>query len=269
MVQYNPQHSIGIFDSGLGGLTIAKSIIELLPQESIIYFGDTAHLPYGDKSATTIEGYSLKIADFLLQKNCKVILIACNSASAAAYEAVKAHIKNRALLVNVIDPVIQHIEKHHTNQNIGLIGTKLTIKSNVYKQKIAALNKHITLKSLATPLLVPIIEEGFFDHQMMRLALEEYLSHSTMQKLDALILGCTHYPIVKQQIMDFYRGEITIIDPREIVGTEMRNLLTTHNLLNTKTAASHTFYVSDYTEAFANSTKIFFKEALRLIHLEL
>ena len=268
MVQGKQTQPIGIFDSGLGGLTIAKAIIELLPQESIIYFGDTAHLPYGDKSAVTIQGYSLKIVDWLLKQNCKLILIACSSASAAADETVKRHVGERATVVNVIDPVVEYITQQHHHQRIGLIGTKQTVKSGVYQQKIAALNNAITLHALATPLLVPIIEEGFFAHAMMDAALKEYLSHPSMHDLEALILGCTHYPIVKEKIIKFYNGKITIIDPRPIVAMAVKNILAAHNLLNSRTATK-SFYVSDYTESFANSTKIFFKKNIPLTLLEL
>lgn len=269
MVYHKQSQPIGIFDSGLGGLTITKSIIDLLPQESIIYFGDTAHLPYGDKSAATIRGYSIKIVEMLLKQNCKLIVIACNSASAAAYEVIKEHAGNQALVINVIDPIVEQIKNNYRNQNIGLIGTKLTTKSNVYQKKIKALADDITIQALATPLLVPIIEEGFANHRIMDDTLQEYLSHPNLQNLHALILGCTHYSIIKDKITKFYHGNTQIIDPTNIVAATVKSLLKTHNLLNQTKTTVKTFYVSDYTDAFAKNTELFFKQNVNLKQLQL
>lgn len=263
---------IGIFDSGLGGLSITKTIIDLLPQESIIYFGDTAHLPYGDKSAVTIQGYATKIVDLLLHKNCKLILIACSSASAAAYELIKNKVGSKALVVNAIDPVIVYIGDNYRNQTIGLIGTRQTIKSNVYQQKIAALKQNITLNALATPLLVPIIEEGFIEHPIMESALREYLFHPNLQNTQALILSCTHYPIIKDKVVKFYSTG-TIIEPNHIVAQQVKSILERHNLCNRSLQStmipSRIFYVSDYTEAFAKNTQLFFQEPVNLVQYKL
>jgi glutamate racemase len=144
---------IGIFDSGIGGLTVAKAVKNLLPNESLIYFGDTAHLPYGDKSTAAIQAYSIKICDILLQKNCKVILIACNSASAAATDLVIEYVGKRAKVFNVIEPAVNYIREKYANTTIGLIGTKQTVSSNVYSRKIEALDNGLKLNSLATPFL--------------------------------------------------------------------------------------------------------------------
>lgn len=134
-IVYAKQLAHWIFDSGIGGLTLAHAITELMPNEPIIYFGDTAHLPYGDKSATAIQAYSVKICNLLLEKNCKLILIACNSASAAAYDLVKAYVGTKAIVVNVIDPVIHFLEQNRAGKTLGLIGTKQTINSSIYSQK--------------------------------------------------------------------------------------------------------------------------------------
>ena len=258
---------IGIFDSGLGGLSVTKTIIDLLPKESIIYFGDTAHLPYGDKSAATIQGYAAKIVDFLLKQNCKLILIACSSASAAAYELIKNLVNDQALVVNAIDPVITHIDNNYRDQVIGLIGTKQTVKSNVYQQKIAALNKNITLNALATPLLVPIIEEGFMNHSIMENTLKAYLSHPNLQNIQALILSCTHYPIIKKQVAKFYCGNI--INPNYIISHQVKNILEQNNLIANAQDPTHSFYVSDYTEEFAKNTKLFFQHFVSLAYCKL
>lgn len=256
---------IGIFDSGIGGLTVTKALVNELPNESIIYFGDTAHLPYGDKSIRAIQGYSKKIVDVLLQEKCKLILIACNSASAAAYDFLKEYVGEKALLVNVIDPTVAYLHKNYAHQKVGLIATKLTVKSQIYHQKVAALNKDITLRALATPLLVPAIEEGFFKHPIIDVLLQEYLTHAELQNIKALILGCTHYPVIKESIAKFYNDSITLIDSSVIVALAVKQLLTEHHLLNTSTNKVVTkFFVTDYTDAFAKGAKMFFGDEINL-----
>src|SRR5688572_11549281 len=220
---------IGIFDSGIGGLTVAHAIAKLLPNEQLFYFGDTAHLPYGDKSTAAIQAYSVKICDLLIRQNCKVILIACNSASAAAYELVKEYVGSKAKVLNVIDPIVQYIAKTYPGKSIGLIGTKQTVNSNVYKKKVDALDLGITLKSLATPLLAPMIEEGFFNNNISESVIATYLSDPTLENIEALILGCTHYPLIKNQISNFYEGKVDVLDASELVAEYVRHYLKEHN----------------------------------------
>src|SRR5688572_28942509 len=180
---------IGIFDSGIGGLTVAHAIKKALPSEDMIYFGDTAHLPYGDKSEAAIQAYSIKIADILLKKGCKVIVIACNSASSAAYELLKEYVRRDTHIINVIDPMVAYVVDHYPSKNIGLIGTKRTVQSGIYHKKLSELGKNITLHSLATPLLAPMIEEGFFNNQISHEIIAQYLADPTLQNIDALILA--------------------------------------------------------------------------------
>lgn len=260
---------IGIFDSGIGGLTVAHAIVKEMPNENIIYFGDTAHLPYGDKSTAAIQAYSIKIADMLLQQKCKLILIACNSASSAAYELVKEYISHKALVMDVIDPVVHHIWDTYPKKHIGLIGTKQTINSNVYKKKIDALNVNIRVTSLATNLLASAIEE-FGNKDVIDGLLQEYLSHHSLQEVDALILACTHYPIIKEKIIQYYKNKIIIIDPSDIVAKTLKTRLHDAKLLNTnKAKGTKQFFVSDYTESFAAGTKLFFQEDVQLEHYPL
>lgn len=256
---------IGIFDSGIGGLTVASAVVKQLPKESIIYFGDTAHLPYGDKSAQIVQGYTKKIVDFLLAHNVKLILIACNTASAAAYELLKNYIGDRAILINVIDPVVSFLGANYINKFIGLIGTKLTVQSQVYHKKIAELSKQIDFSALATPLLVPIIEEGYFEHELIDIALAEYLAHPTLQNIECLVLGCTHYPIIKKSIANFYNNKIDIIDASKIVANEVKAQLILHEI-NSKTtnSTSYNFYVSDYNESFAKGARLFFGKEIKV-----
>jgi glutamate racemase len=255
---------IGIFDSGIGGLTLAHAITELMPQENIIYFGDTAHLPYGDKSATAIQAYSVKICNLLLEKNCKLILIACNSASAAAYDLVKAYVGTKAKVVNVIDPVIAYLDQNWENKTLGLIGTKQTVNSGIYANKAEALGKNIHIKSLATPLLAPMIEEGFFSHTISEQIIKEYLAQPTLNGIEGLILGCTHYPLIKPQIDAYYKGSIPVIDTSLIVADEIKRILQAEDMLHAGSESSRQFFVSDYTDSFEKSTQIFFGKAIKL-----
>lgn len=255
---------IGIFDSGIGGLTVAQAVTKILPSESIIYFGDTAHLPYGDKSTAAIQSYAVKICDLLIKQQCKVILIACNSASAAAFELAKEYVGSKAKVMNVIDPVVEYVKQNYIGKTIGLIGTQRTVQSNVYQKKITDLSQGIVLKSLATKLLAPMIEEGFFNNSISQNVIENYLSDETLQGIDALILGCTHYPLIKKEIEKYYQSEINVIDASDIVANELKNYLEQKGLQTANTKPSHQFFVSDYTKSFAEATKLFFGEKINL-----
>lgn len=263
-MQNNSSQPIGIFDSGIGGLTVVNAVTKLLPHESIVYFGDTAHAPWGDKSTAAVQAYSIKICDMLLKQNCKLILIACNTASAAAGDLVKEYVGSKAIVMNVIDPTINHLREHFSNKSIGLIATKLTVNSNIYKKKLDELNVGIQLSALATPLLVPLIEEGLAEHQITADTIKEYLSNPQLQKIEALILGSTHYPTIKRHIQAFYNDKMIIIDSAEIVAQALKGLLAFHNLNNHNGGTQKTFYVSDYTDAFAATTKVFFSETIKL-----
>lgn len=255
---------IGIFDSGIGGLTVAYAIKNLLPMESMVYFGDTAHLPYGDKSEAAIQAYSIKIADVLLKKGCKVIVIACNSASSAAYELLKEYVRT-VHIINVIDPMVSLVVNQSAGKRIGLIGTKRTVQSGLYEKKIEAANKNITLQSLATPLLVPMIEEGFFDNKISHEIIARYLSDPTLQSIEALILACTHYPLIKNEISEYYKNQVSILDSSEVVALALQKYLKENSLLNPgHDKPHHQFMVSDYTASFEASTRLFFHERVEL-----
>jgi glutamate racemase len=256
---------IGVFDSGIGGLTVADAIRKLLPHESMIYFGDTAHLPYGDKSEAAIQAYSIKIADVLIRKGCKVIVIACNSASSAAYELLKEYVRKDIKIINVIDPMIELVSKQFQGKQVGLIGTKRTVQSGVYVRKIQDLDKSISVRSIATPLLAPMIEEGFFNNQISHEIIAQYLADVSLEGIEALILACTHYPLIKKEINEFYQHKLTILDSSETVAQALRSYLENENLLNTNDHSTHQFLVSDYTDSFEASARMFFKES---VHLE-
>lgn len=257
---------IGIFDSGIGGLTVANAIRQSLPGESIIYFGDTAHLPYGEKSAESIIAYSKEISNFLLSKNCKAIVIACNTASSIAYEAVKKIVQGKALVINVIDPVVNFVAKNFSQKNIGVIGTKATIRSDIYSKKLKERNSSLMVSSLATPLLAPMVEEGFFNNKISRTIINSYLSRPKIKNIDALILACTHYPLIRPEIEEYYNHKIKIIDSAEIVASFVLKELKKKKLLKKSGKAQQHFFVSDFTPSFEKSTKLFFKGKIKLEH---
>jgi glutamate racemase len=258
---------IGIFDSGIGGLTIARSISALLPEEELIFFGDTAHFPYGNRSARAVKHYSEKIAELFLKRSCKIIVIACNTASSVAYHSLEKKYGNKAVIINVMDPVVKHAVEVIQSKRIGIIGTKRTISSGTYLRKLRNLSPEIDARSLATPLLAQMIEEGFFDNNISRAVINDYLSRKQLHDIDSLILGCTHYPLIKKEIYEYFKNKIHILDSTDIVAREVKNILDKYDMANKKeevNSGKRSFYVSDYTNSFQETTKIFFGEMVPL-----
>ncbi|MDJ0364095.1 glutamate racemase [Hymenobacter sp. H14-R3] len=262
---------IGIFDSGIGGLTVARAVAQRLPHERLVYFGDTAHLPYGEKSTAAIQAYAVKICDVLLRQHCKLILIACNSASAAAYELVREYVGSKALVVGMIDPVVAYVGQHYAGRPVGLIGTKQTVGSNIYRKKIDQLDVGVDLHALATPLLVPMIEEGFFAGRVSEEIIRAYLDHEMLQNIDALVLACTHFPLIKPQMEAYYQGRVAVLDPSDVVAATVAEALASRQLLaaSAEQGPRHQFYVSDFTRSFEESTRIFFGQEVQLDHYPL
>lgn len=260
------QQAIGIFDSGIGGLTVAHAVAQRLPHENIIYVGDTAHLPYGDKSAETIRHYVRHIADVLLAQRCKLILIACNSATAAAYDYLTDYLQGRAELMGVIAPVVAYIAAHHADQALGLIGTRQTVDSNVFQQQLSTHMPRLNFVALATPLLVPVIEEGFHDHSpLVDAVLNAYLSDARLATIEVLILGCTHYPLIKSRVQAYYANRVQLIDASLITADAVAERLSTLDLSNDQPdLGQHSFYVSDLTPAFRAQAADFFGDTIRL-----
>ncbi|MDZ7634842.1 MAG: glutamate racemase [Bacteroidales bacterium] len=254
---------IGIFDSGVGGLTVAHAIRQTLPGERIIYFGDTAHLPYGDKSEEAIRGYSRRITDFLIGHDAKLVLIACNSASASAYEDLLAGYGDRVLILDVINPVVEYVSGRSYGK-LGVIGTKRTISSGTYEKKIHEASPSTSVVSLATPLLVPMIEEGFIFDDISNAIIRTYLSDGRLQQITALILGCTHYPIIRNQISKFFNFDVEVVDSARIVAARLKETLEQHNLVNMGNPGEDLFFVSDYTEYFEKIARMFFESTINL-----
>ena len=259
----NRKKSIGIFDSGIGGLTVANAIQKALPNEHLIYFGDTAHLPYGDKSADAIRFYSLKISKFLLEQDCKVIVIACNSASSAAYNTLLDFFDGKTLFVNVVDPLIATVVEKQYN-NIGVIATKATIRSNVYRDKLKHSLQKSNVKSMATPLLVPMIEEGFYKGDISHSIIDNYLGRAEFEDLETLLLACTHYPLIKNEIEAYFDYKVDVLDSTTIVADTLKAMLVDNDLLSPKRTMSNKFYVSDFTKSFEDTAKIFWGSDIEL-----
>lgn len=261
-------HPIGIFDSGIGGLTVANAILSALPNEQLIYFGDTAHFPYGDKSADLIKSYSEQITKFLLTYQCKAVVIACNTASSVAYKIVQEICDKHAIAFNVIDPVIDYILKKDFKK-VGIIGTLGTIGSNVFYDKIKASKPEVKAYSLATPLLAPMIESGFVHGQISELIIQKYLENDILEDIEAIVLACTHYPLIKKQIEHLYQSlgkSVEVLATNEIAAESVKNTLLEKGLENTNTLTQpHRFYISDYTASFEQSTRLFFGSE---VHLE-
>ena len=258
---------VGIFDSGLGGLTVARAVKSLLPQESLVYFGDTAYLPYGDKTACVLQGRVLQITSFLLQQRCKAILIACHSASAVAYDVVRAYVGPRAIVLNVIDPMITYLGHHFSGQTVGLIGTKQTVESNVYTRKSATSGALIHFRALPTPLLAPMVEANFLQGDYCKKTLHSYLRHSALQHLGAFVLGCTHYSFIKKDVEAFYQHAVEVLDAAPLIAQRLRHLLAHHQLLNTTAPAKDLFFASSPAPPLAAATQAFFGQLVCLKQL--
>jgi glutamate racemase len=257
------EQPIGVFDSGVGGLTVAHAIKQILPWESLIYFGDTAHLPYGDKSEEAIRSYSRRITEFLLEHNAKVVLVACNSASASAFDQLKNEFGDKTILLDVIDPVVDYICSKNLGK-VGVIGTKRTISSGTYETKIKSGSPDTEIVSLATPLLVPMIEEGFIFDDISNAIIRAYLSDTSLAGIKALILGCTHYPIIKNQISKIFNFNIEVVDSAKVVSVILRDTLEKRGLLNDSSIVRDIFYVSDYTAYFEKIARMFFEGEINL-----
>lgn len=247
--------AIGVFDSGIGGLTVASAIRKKFPDTQIIYFGDTMHLPYGDKSAENIKKYIKAISAFLYEMGCQDLVVACNSASSVLHSIGK--LPPFKSVTNVITPVVESLVANESIKKVGVIGTKRTISSKVYSNQINDLNPNIEVVELATPLLAPMIEEGFIHNSIAEQVIHEYLEE--LPEVDALILGCTHYPLIKSEIDKFYQGKVQLLEAPELVANQL--LQNDHH--NGEIGKDH-FFVSDLTPSFEKTAKLFFGKSIRL-----
>ena len=208
-----PERAIGIFDSGVGGLTVLKQVARLLPREELFYVGDTARVPYGTKSPETVRRYALESAGFLVRQGVKMLVVACNTASAVAVEDLAARF--RIPVIGVIEPGSRRAAALTANRKVGVIGTEGTVKSGAYARAIRSENSAIEVTSVACPLFVPLVEEGWAEHRIAGIAAAEYLAPLIHAGIDSLVLGCTHYPLLKNTLRSALGDTIKLIDSAE------------------------------------------------------
>ncbi|MGN0702269.1 MAG: glutamate racemase [Lentihominibacter sp.] len=243
---------IGFFDSGLGGLTCIPYLMRELPQEKIIYFGDTARTPYGSKAIGTIRNFSREIADFLVKSDVKMIVIACNTVSSTCMEDLQSRFPDIPI-IGIIEPAAKKAaETCKTNSNVGIIGTKVTIGAHAYRDTISKYNGFLNIYEQPCPAFVPLIEEGIIDNEIMNLTIKYYMdSFVRDNRLDTVILGCTHYPLIKNNITRLY-PHLTVINPSSIVVSRIHHVLEDNDMLAENSELTNVFYASDLSENFLN-----------------
>ena len=258
--------AVGVFDSGIGGLTVVRALMERLPFENIIYFGDTARVPYGIKSVETINRYASQITEFLLKKDVKLLVVACNTMAAVAYQTIKN--LSPVPVLEVIDASARIAVSKTKIKSIGVIGTPATINSNAYARAIHLLDKDVKIFSQACPLFVPLVEEGWFDHPATRLIAQEYLKSVLAEQIDTLVLGCTHYPLLKPLLQDIVGQQIQLIDSAEAMADLAADLLKLQNLGNpNRRPPDYLFCVSDVPYRFQTIGERFLGRTLGQVEL--
>lgn len=228
-------HPIGVFDSGIGGLTVVKALRDLLPNENIFYLGDTARVPYGNKSAETVERYAIELANVLMRERCKIIVVACNTVSSVAIPKLRAQFD--VPVIGVIEPGAQAAIASTRNRHVGVIGTRATIRSGAYENALRALNVHARVTSRACPLLVPLIEEGLLDDKITDQVIARYLQPMIADGIDTLVLGCTHYPLLAPAIARTLKDKIQLVDSAVNCACAVHDLLEDQSLLAVETQA--------------------------------
>ncbi len=256
---------IGIFDSGIGGLTVYKEITKLLPGEDTVYLGDTARVPYGTKSRETVVRYAIEDADFLVGHNIKLLVVGCNTASAYALEELKARLK--VPVIGVIEPGARAAIEATVTSRIGIIGTEATIESGVYSEKLLALRPEAELIAQPCPLFVPLAEEGWAETHIAHEAALKYLGKLKRYRIDTLVLGCTHYPIMKRTISTAMGYGVTLIDSAESTAAEVKRLLYGDGTPSKGATGRHRFFVTDSPERFKKVSKTFLGRELDEVEL--
>jgi len=260
-MEINAYSSIGVFDSGIGGLTVVRALMQGLPSENIIYFGDTARVPYGVKSVETISRYARQITEFLLNQEVKLLIVACNTMSAVAYQVIED--LSSVPVLDVVDAGAKSAVEKTQNKHIGVIGTPATINSNAYARAIKGYDSKIKIFSQACPLFVPLVEEGWLDHPATRLTAQEYLMPMRAHRIDTLVLGCTHYPLLKPLIQEIMGDHIHLIDSGQAITQHAGKLLDRRNLRNVQQKPpEYRFYVTDVPLRFQATGERFLERAI-------
>jgi glutamate racemase len=249
-------HPIGVFDSGVGGLTVVRALMARLPCESVIYFGDTARVPYGVKSVETIALYACQIAQFLLQREVKLLIVACNTMAAVAHQAITE--LSPVPVLDVIDAGARSAVAVTQSKRVGVIGTPATVNSGAYNRAIHRLDPEVRIFSQTCPLFVPLVEEGWWEHRATRLIAEEYLKPVLDHDLDTLVLGCTHYPLLKPLLQEIVGGAIRLVDSAEAMADQTRTMLEFQGLGNRQDSPpEHHYYVTDLPYRFQSIGEAF------------
>lgn len=263
---------VGVFDSGVGGLTVAREIMRQLPHENLVYFGDTARVPYGSKSQNTIIRYSRQIIRFLKTKKVKAIVIACNTASALALDVVRQ--ETDLPVMGVVVPGARAAVAATESGKVGVIGTEATVQSQMYSQIIKEYNPKISVTGKSCPLFVPLVEEGFAKHKVTWEIIDYYLEEMKESDIDTMILGCTHYPLLRSRIREYMGDKIHLVNPAYETAMDLKNLLEAKGMSNLESEtlhASYEFYVSDAADKFkqfANSILPYDIETTQQINIE-
>ncbi len=258
---------IGVFDSGVGGLTVVKELNRLLPNEKIIYFGDTGRVPYGNKSKETIIHYSLQVAYFLMKKKIKMLIVACNTASSVSLPTLKRHF--HIPVIGVIEPGAKTAIETSSSGKIGVIGTLGTVRSNAYKKALKKIKPKIQVFQDPCPLFVHLAEDGWNKNRIAQMVSDEYLKPLKNKNVDTLILGCTHYPLLKDVIQNSVGKKVTLIDSGRETAKEVQKILAKKQLLNNRkmTEKNHSvFYVSDFPHKFKEVSQRFLSKELKHVH---
>ncbi|MCI8886146.1 MAG: glutamate racemase [Dorea sp.] len=261
---------VGVFDSGVGGLTVAREIMRQLPRENMVYFGDTARVPYGSKSRNNIIRYSRQIIRFLQTKEVKAIVIACNTASALALDTVKE--ETDIPIIGVIEPGARAAVQATENGMIGVAGTEATIQSETYTNVIRKMRPDAAVIGKPCPLFVPLVEEGFAKHRITEEVIDIYLSEMRQTDIDTMILGCTHYPLLRSKIMAYFGEKVHIVNPAYETAVDLKKILDESGMANqSDAAAAYEFYVSDAAEKFtrlANTILPYDVAATKVVNIE-
>ncbi len=256
---------ICVFDSGLGGLTVAHEIMRQLPAESLIYFGDTARVPYGPKSPDTVRRYSREICAFLLEQGVKAIVVACNTATAHALPTLRDELD--VPVIGVVEPGARAAVRATRSGHIGVIGTAGTIRSQAYVRAIHAENPDVRVTALACPLFVPLVEEGWTNHEATHLVAEEYLAPFVKDPIDTLVLGCTHYPLLKPVIGEIVGRSVRLIDSAEETALDARRMLAANDLAASEGEGEYRFIASDDPQQFLTLGRRFLGSAIERVEV--
>ncbi len=256
-----PERAIGVFDSGVGGLTVLKELLRQLPSEQLVYLGDTARVPYGTKSPGTVLRYALEAAAFLAQRQVKMMVVACNTASSVALDVLEDRFS--LPVVGVIEPGAKKAVELTRNGKVGVIGTEGTIKSGAYTRAIQALDPAVEVYGAACPLFVPLAEEGWAEHPIARMAAEEYLAPLLEHEIDTLVLGCTHYPLLKNTLHQVLGDRVALVDSAEETGRVVAKMLGSRSLFRASVPCCPRFYVSDVPTRFERVGGAFLGEVLQ------